>query len=366
MAEFIVNPRRAPRAPARCRTAVVSSTGSFEAETEDIGARGCQVVSPKGVKKGDAVRLTIANDKVPEPLRVAGRIAWVSAHYPWRVGVAFDDAALPAATAWCERLVAAYPGLRPAQRVPERIALEAMVYLGPPPRFLVDFSADEAALLRAIGSGARVDELMACLHARGSAAERALFSLIARGAVTLVRGQAVHADSWKRILGEIEAALAIESLGTGSPSLAAPPEAAGPAATPVPSATPLPAAPWGMPPQDPSPQIDLHDSGPSLEVVEPAPRGAARSVEAGAAWGQASSAHHPDYAGAGVGWRKPDRARGGDAQAVYDRAHAEFKAGNVNGAIALLRRALALAPGDPEIAEVLGKLAFRNREPGSR
>ena len=75
MAEFIVNPRRAPRAPARCRTAVVSASGSFEAETEDIGAYGCQVVSPKGVRKGDPVRITIANDKVPNPIQVAGSAA---------------------------------------------------------------------------------------------------------------------------------------------------------------------------------------------------------------------------------------------------------------------------------------------------
>ncbi|GAO04949.1 hypothetical protein [Anaeromyxobacter sp. PSR-1] len=33
----------------------------------------------------------------------------------------------------------------------------------------------------------------------------------------------------------------------------------------------------------------------------------------------------------------------------------------MHGAIALLRRALAIAPGDPEIAGVLGRLAFDGR-----
>ncbi|HEX9052525.1 MAG TPA: PilZ domain-containing protein, partial [Anaeromyxobacter sp.] len=223
MAEFIVNPRRAPRAPARCRTAVVSPGGSFEAETEDIGAYGCQVVSPKGVRKGDAVRITIANDKVPEPIQVAGRVAWVSSRFPWRVGIAFDDASLAETSAWFDKLVQANPGMRTLRRLPERIPAEAVVYLGVPPRFVVDFSEDEAALLRAISSGARIDELMVRFRARGAAIERALFSLIARSAVTLVRGQAVHPSRWKQILDEVEALLAVESMGSGPKSLVAPP-----------------------------------------------------------------------------------------------------------------------------------------------
>src|SRR5512138_2643174 len=192
MAEFITNPRRAPRAPARCRTAVVTRTASIDAETEDIGAYGCQVVSPKGVKKDEPVQVTIANDRVPEPLHVAARIAWVSARFPWRVGIAFDESALPETTAWFEKLVEAHPGLRELRRLPSRIPMEAAVYLGTAPRFVVDFNEDEALLLRAIGSGARVDELMARFRSRGPAIERAFFSLIARSAVTLVRGQAVH------------------------------------------------------------------------------------------------------------------------------------------------------------------------------
>ena len=68
----------------------------------------------------------------------------------------------------------------------------------------------------------------------------------------------------------------------------------------------------------------------------------------------------PDFAGAGVGWRKTG-ARSPEAQAAYERALAELQAGSVAGAIALLRRALALAPGDPQIAAELGKHAFRNR-----
>jgi hypothetical protein len=417
MAEFIVNPRRAPRAPARCRTAVVSASGSFEAETEDIGAYGCQVVSPKGVRKGEPVRITIANDKVPNPLQVAGRVAWVSSRFPWRVGIAFDEGAFAETSAWFERLIDAHPGMRTLRRLPDKIPVEAVVYLGAPPRFVVDFSEDEAALLRAISSGARIDDLMARFRARGSAMDRALFSLIARSAITLVRGQAVHPSRWKEILDEVEALLAVESMGSGPNSLVAPPPEEGfephfgprapapsvpvaAASPPSPrSATPpaRPAAPapivppfdptaakaspargdlppevsrFGTPPQDPSPTVDLpDDAGLTIEVEEPTPPGDASPApdpapDPGVSWGLPPP--DGDHEGKGVGWRKPSKRRSGEAQASFDRARSEFLAGNVNGAIALLRSALALAPGDREIADVLGRLAFQDRDPDAR
>ncbi len=329
MAEFILNARRAPRAPARCRTAVVSVSASFEAETEDIGARGCQVVSPKGVKAGVPVRVTIANDKLPDALRVGGRIAWVSAHFPWRVGIAFDESALPLTTSWFEQLVAAHPGMRTLRRLPERISTGAMVYLAQPPRFLVDFTADEAALLRAIGSGAAVYELMARFRVRGAAVDHALFSLLARSVVTMVRGQAVHPDLWKRILDQVETSLAVASLGKGPASLRAPPEA--------PAATGLPLSPrFGTPAQDPSRTFDPWEPASRRDAARPAPEACERPA-----------ATPP-----------PVRARNAEAQALFDRGQAEFRRGNVAGAIALLRRALSLAPGDLEIGHVLGKLAF--------
>ncbi len=386
MAEFILNPRRAPRAPARCRAAVLTPAGAFEAETEDIGARGCQVVSPKLVKKGDPVRITVSADRVPDELRMAGKVAWVSAQPPWRVGIAFDDAKVHAGELWFEQLVAASPGLGAFRRVPERISLDTTVYLGPPPRFLLDFTAEEAGLLRAIGSGVRLDELKLRLRDRWPPAQCALFSLLARQAVTLSRGHAAHPDAWKKILTEVEAALAVEFLGTAAASLVAPPEPARPVATPSPAprlATPAPAhplatppprpartpfaasgppaSPWGTPARDPHRQIDLPDEGPPLEVAVPTParpRGAVRAEPAGWAPGA-------DFEGAGVGWRTAHE-RSAEAQALFERALGEIRAGQVNGAIALLRQALAQAPGDPEIAATLGKLAFGDRHPGSR
>lgn len=374
-----MNPRRAPRAPTRCRVAVGSPQGSFDAETEDIGSMGCQLVSPRLVRKGDAVQLQVTNAKVAQPLAVTGRVAWVSAQAPWRVGVAFDDGTRQEAARWFDLLVAAHPGLGGYRRVPDRIRADSTVYLGPPPKFLVDFNGEEATLLRAIASGARLDELMARLRDRWPGAQRALFSLIARQAVTFQRGQAVHPDSWKRILSEVEASLAVEEMGKEPAALVSPPPrfvppapAKAPAPPPadhVPLATPAPVPrgaarapdPTWTSPHNPSPMLDLPpgDGDAPLEIVTDGSwrKPAATPVPL------ATPVPAADFAGAGGGWRKT-RARSAEAQAVFDRGLEELAAGSVNGAIALLRRALQLAPGDPEIAQALGKLAFKDRQGG--
>ncbi len=397
MAEFIVNPRRAPRAPARCRAAVLSAQGRFEVDTEDIGSMGCQIVLPRLVRKGEPIRLAVTNPKLDGSLDVTGRIAWASAQAPWRIGIAFDDDSLADSARWFDRLISVYPGLGGYRRVPERIRTDTMVYLGPPPRFLLDFTAEEALLLRGIASGARVDELMARLRDGWPAAQRALFSLIARQVVTLQRGQAVHPDSWKKILHDIEASLAVESLGKTGPEVLAPsaplpraPEALAPgapaasvaavshaatqaSATPPPrarpGATPLPtrsglslASGWaGGEAHDPTRVVHLQqDDATPLEIATSAGSDAPASRNAPVAWTVG-----PEHTGAGVGWRKATH-RSADAQAAYERALVELRESNISGALSFLRLALSLAPGDPEIAQELGKLAFKDRAPGSR
>jgi hypothetical protein len=240
---------------------------------------------------------------------------------------------------------------------------------------------------------------VARLRDRWPAAQRALFSLIARQAVTLQRGQAVHPDSWKRILTDIEASLAVESLGKDGVAAPppAPPGVAAPAALPVepsapevrfsgtppplvsaaamtlerlaPAATYSPAARaersapagWsGAAPQDATRVVDLQqdEEGP-LELSTPAPGPA----------GSRNAPHPPaaphDPAGAPAGGRRPSR-RNADAQAAFDRGLTELRNGNATGAITFLRIALTLAPGDREIAEQLGKVAFGGRSPGGR
>jgi hypothetical protein len=358
MAEFIVNPRRGARAPARCRAAVVFARGRFDADTEDIGSRGCQVVAPKPISRGEPVHLLIINQKVTEPLQATGQVAWASAQAPWRIGIAFDEGSLEQTAGWFERLVAAHPALAGYRRVPERLALDQTVYLGSPPRFLVDFTADEGVVLRAIASGARIDELRARLRDRWSAGQRALFSLLARQAVTLQRGQAVHPDCWKKILTDLEASLAVESLGKGG--VAAPLERAA-ATTELGFAPPAPMQGYD-PAQayDPTHVIELEeDDGPPLEIgfsTDESP--ASRNAPYGPGVPR-------DRSGAGVGWRRPPK-RSADAQVALDRGLTEIAAGDVNAGITFLRIALTLAPGDPEIARQLGKVAFGGRRPGER
>ena len=338
-ADFIVNPRRAPRAPARCHAHVsFPGGGSWASETEDIGPRGCQATAPQPVAKGEPVAILVKNDAIADSLRVTGRIAWCSPQAPFRVGIAFDEHLVAATTRWFEKLLMAHPGMLAWRRVPERIAVDTPIFLGPPPRFLVDFSAEEVAVLRQIGSGITVDDLRVRLRDRWTTALRAFFSLLARGHVTLTRGGSVHPDSWKKVLGEVEAALALEALGQEAPPAARP---AAPAAVPVPPPV-RGAARAGWPPAETgaAPPAEAEEALVGLDELKPL----------------------ADFQGAGVGWRQP-RARSTEAQSCYERALHEIEAGRVNQALALLRRAIALAPGDPEIAKTLGQIAFRDRPP---
>jgi len=78
VSEFIDNPRRAPRATSRCGTHVRIPGASFEAETEDVGPLGCQLVAPNALPRGMAIQLTIVNPRLAEALRLAGKVAWVT------------------------------------------------------------------------------------------------------------------------------------------------------------------------------------------------------------------------------------------------------------------------------------------------
>lgn len=313
---FVVNPRRAPRAPARCRASVLSASGVFRADTEDLGAHGCQLVGARPVRINERIQLEISNDLVTGVLHVAGRIAWATEVEPWRLGVAFEPGELARARDWFERLVASHPGVGAFRRVPDRIPLDAPVFLGPPPRLLADFSRDELALLRSVGDGVPMREVLSSFGARWATVQRSFFSLLARQHLTLMTRLAVPAASWAALLEEAERPL------------------------------PRPLQPEASAPELRSPSPP---AAPILGTQHAAPRAAQ------------PPRHGPDFVGAGVGWRATPRPRPADAQQCLDLARAEIGVGHLNGALALLRRALALAPGDPEIAGALGQLAFKDR-----
>lgn len=245
--EFIENPRRGPRAVARCRAAVTSAGGTFEAETEDIGAAGCRLASPRFVHRGEPIVVRLAHEGVRQGLRVAAHIAWTSELTPWRLGVAFDPDARQTTHGWFERLLADVPGLATFRRVPGRIALGARVYLGPPPRLVVDLTDDERELAVAIGSGITVRDLRARFGQRWPRLQPALFSLLGHRHATFHRGASVSPRAWAGVLGVTP--------GGFAPPMAAPEAWAPPAADPPPPG-PRALPPEALWPPERSPEVD--------------------------------------------------------------------------------------------------------------
>ena len=337
MTDYIVNPRRAPRAPSRCRARVQAQGQAWEAETEDIGPHGCQLVAPAPLPRGAALQLAVLAPGAREALRLAGRVAWVGSQPPWRLGISFDEAARPSATRWFDALVAGNPGLGNFRRVPDRLPVDAMVFLALPPRF-ADFSKDELEVLRHVAGGATIAGLRTRLAERWPALQRILFALLSRGLLTVSRGAAAHPESWRLVMAEYETSFVNDGpAGSAPPSLTWIPPAApvrvAPAAAPTlpPPAPPQPVpAPAAAPPAPPPP------SWPSGQAAPAAGDG-----------GEAT---------AGTGWRGATRRRSADAQEAYDLGRAEAEAGRSKAAMALLRRALQLSPGDAEIAAEVGKL----------
>lgn len=337
--DFIVNPRRAPRAPSRCRVRAQSATATWDTETEDVGPHGCQLVAPSPLARGAPVAVALAGPGVKEPLTARGRVAWVSSHAPWRVGVAFDEAARPAATRWFEQLVAARPGLGNFRRVPDRLPVDAMVFLAPPPRF-ADFAADEVTVIRHVAGGVTIAALRQRLGEGWPRAQRSLFALLSRGVVTVSRGAAVHPEAWRGAMEELGAEFVVE----------APPPREVPGFERL---TPAPMQAWRpTPPPEP---IDLPPLQPTGDVPPPLPTPPPLRATPLAAPPPPAGAPPPATATAGTGWRGTGRARSADAQEAFDLGRQELEAGRTKAAMALLRRALQLAPGDAEVAAELGR-----------
>jgi len=205
---FIANPRRALRLPIRCQVQAEAAGRAWQTETEDIGPHGCQLTAPAALPRGLGLRLVLSYPG-SAPLRVAGEIAWAGPHSPWRHGVAFAEVDRTSSSRWFDLLLAANPRLLTLERVPDRLPLDATLYLGPPPT-LVDFTADEVTVLRQVGVGITVAALSRRLEATWGPALRALFSLLARAAVTLDAAEAAPPAAWEPALRSIERQLALE------------------------------------------------------------------------------------------------------------------------------------------------------------
>lgn len=286
---IVEDPRRVPRLASRCRVEVRDRFSSWEAETEDLGPRGCQLVTARAASVGDMLTLSIASPLLTTPLVVVGLVCWRRPPPDARIGVAFaaPHTSSLAPERWFERLVAADPGarLRDARR---SVALDAVIYLAAPPDAKVALSREELRVLRAVGNGVHLSELRDL--AGGARFDHTFFSLLSRRLLTLVRAAAAAPGRWARALEEAEFAVAAAAIGAAP---AAPPPASG-----------------ERPPD------------PTRPAAAPGP-------------------HHPH----------PPRSA--EAQKLYEQAVELLVAGNATAAEALVRSAVALAPADPVLQSVL-------------
>ena len=332
--EFIENPRQSPRIRARYRVVVSHAGAGWSAETLDLSATGCQIVTPRPMQKGEVAKLVIEAPQLSQPLSVFGSVAWTIDIGRFRAGVVFAERQPDGDPAvWFRRLLANQPGADWAmRRVPERLPLDTKVFLLPPPRFIFDFGPDEVALLKLLGDGTTIGKVLADGPFSPAHAARVIFALLEQRVITLSLGEAAPAWRWKAALADFEAQVGERK--PPAPAPAAPP----PAARPAPAATPdrfAPARPAAQIPAQVQAPAAAPLPAPAAEVEEAAP---ARVVT----------------------------ERGPEAQECFDLAVSAVSMGEIATAIGLLRRGLQLSPRDPEISALIGKLAFRDRQPGQQ
>jgi hypothetical protein len=201
MNQFILNPRRAPRAPVRCDARLALKEGGFFASpTSDYGPKGCQLLAPAPLNPGSRIFVELVNERVARPVELAGRVAWIAKAPPWRMGVAFDAGSLPAATGFFDQLAAVYPGIDTYGRAPDRIPEDAPLAPASPPEVLPELTDEEAEVLRAIGAGLRADELRDRLGAGFEGSLNAVFALLGRRYLTMGPPDAATAAAWATLL----------------------------------------------------------------------------------------------------------------------------------------------------------------------
>jgi hypothetical protein len=196
----VVDARRAPRVPLRLAVTLRHGGDAWAVETEDVGPRGCQLVSARVLAPGSAVVLAVSCPAIDRAIAATGRVTWTRPDAPIRLGISFE---VPTSQrGWFEALLAADPrAARAAERTPHRLAGDTPLRLGDPPTAVLDFSDDERAVLAAIGEGLTAAELADALAPRFHRARGALFSLIARRLVHLHAGPAGAAERWRPVLG---------------------------------------------------------------------------------------------------------------------------------------------------------------------
>ncbi len=327
---FVQNPRKFPRVRAKYRVVVSHAGAGWSAETFDVSATGCQIVTPRPMKVGEVARLVIEAEPAGQPLSVFGSVAWVADQGRIRAGIVFADRQPDGdPAAWFRKLVAGQPGIEGTMRkVPERLPMETKLFLRPPPQFIFDFGPDEVALLRALGDGTTIANIIQNGPFTAAQAARTIFALLEQRVITLSLGEAAPAWKWKAALADFEAQRGERQPGPPTPR--PPPSAAArPDRAP---AEPVPASRQPLAPPVPAPAPAAPVSAAPVSAAAP----------------------------------RPPVVRSPGAQECFDLAVSAVSMGEISTAIGLLRRGLQLSPRDPEISALLGELAFRDRQVGPR
>ncbi len=235
---------------------------------------------------------------------------------------------------WFKKLLVTQPAMEGVlRRVPERLTVDTKLFLRPPPQHIFDFSPDEVRVLKLLGDGTSVGKLIENGPLAETEAVRVIFALLERRILTLSLGQAAPAWRWKAAIAELEMPGKVTRM----------PERPRDTQTP---------RPW-IPPKV--------DSVLRAAAARPVPAVAVAAYASQTPPRPAASSPLPQSPPAPAARNRPP-----EAQQCFDRAVGAISAGEISGAIALLRRALTLSPRDPEIAVLLGQLAFRDRDATDR
>jgi hypothetical protein len=205
----LVNPRRAPRVPVRVAVELRDRQAAIRAESEDLGPRGLQVVSPRALAPGRVVDVRLHCAGVGEVVHAQARVVWARAAAPARLGLGFPRPASP--RDWFDMFLRHdRAAAAAAARVPDRLPREAGLWLGEPPRLVTDFSADEVSVLRRIGTGTTAGALVDRLGPGRERARGAVFALLSRRLLVRSAALAVDPEAWEAVLSAAEAAIVLE------------------------------------------------------------------------------------------------------------------------------------------------------------
>ena len=179
---------------------VESYGADCDGHAEDVSATGCRLVTPAPLGDRSHLRLRIAADCSPAPLALGATVIWTGDEPPFRQGVHFDPADHARAGAWFDDLAASHAELLHQVRVPDRLQLGARLYVTEAPRQAPRLGDEEAVVLRFACGQPTVAQLQRVLGPDWSRAQRALFQLLGRGAVTLDQAEAADPQGWRDLL----------------------------------------------------------------------------------------------------------------------------------------------------------------------